>query len=109
MPDNRLEKGVKRVTVIASPASNTRSPVESVIVVRVEKNRKRQSKSLRGLEKLARRGAAATAGYADTYLAHHDRSNRRKRNGWLRELGVNLWRAQRAASKKLGVRKLFGL
>jgi hypothetical protein len=112
MADTRLEKGVKRVTVLAarkSPVSPPVSPPGSdAVVVRARKKRKRQSKGLRGLEKLARRSAAATTRYADTYLARHQRSNRRKRDGWLRDLGVNLLRAQRSAWKKLGVGKLFG-
>ena len=60
---------------------------------------KKQSKRLRGLEKLMRKAAKGRRAGADEYLARHKRANRRKKNGWARKLPRNLMKAQRKALK----------
>jgi hypothetical protein len=52
--------------------------------------RKKQSKMLRPLERRIRRLARRESRALSMYLALHDRSNRKKRNGWIRDLGRNL-------------------
>jgi hypothetical protein len=36
-----------------------------------------------------------------TYLERHERSNLKHRDGWVRDLAVNVFRANRAGMKKL--------
>ena len=57
--------------------------------------KKKQSKGLRVVERLARRLAKAAHAGTSEYLTRHREANRRKRDGWARELSKNLARAQR--------------
>ncbi len=57
--------------------------------------RKKQARVLRPLERGMRKGLRRQLGFARIYLAHHERSNRRKRDGWLKDLPRNVYRAMR--------------
>lgn len=63
--------------------------------------RKKQSKGLKDGEKVARRLARAYRRGFSTYLAKHKRSSRKRRDGWARDYGVNLFKANRRALKVL--------
>ena len=65
-----------------------------------EGKRKKQSKSLARTEKSVRKLVKIQRRMADIYLARHDRSNRRKRDGWVKDLGKNLGNAFRKGSRK---------
>jgi hypothetical protein len=56
---------------------------------------KKQSRLLRPLEKRVRRLMRRRAKIAQLYLAKHEKSNARKRNGWARDLAGNLITAYR--------------
>jgi hypothetical protein len=71
-----------------------------------EKRKRRVSKRWRPLEKALRRVSLAQSTTADDYLRRHKRSNAKKKNGAVRDLPKNMWRAQRKGSKKLKVRFL---
>jgi hypothetical protein len=71
------------------------------MVYSLKKKRKKQSKGLRFLEKLVRRRAQASQAFSNEYAERHRRSNRKKRDGWLRDLGVNVFKANDKAAKKL--------
>ncbi len=58
-------------------------------------HRKHQSKALRPMERVVRRLARRELGIAQVYLARHQRSNRTKKNGWLKDLTKNIRRAIR--------------
>jgi len=47
-------------------------------------------------------GRAMSAGSGE-YISRHDRSNRKKRDGWLRDYVFNLARANREGMKKLRI------
>ncbi len=72
----------------------------STIVVYKSKSRKKGSKVLRPMEKGVRRLAKAHAAFSDSYLARHERS-KKKKDGWLRDFGVNVLRASSKAHKQL--------
>jgi len=59
----------------------------------------------RAVDQLARAGQALTA----TYSERHRFSNRRKKDGWLRDLNENVYRAVRNANRRIDVLKIFGL
>jgi hypothetical protein len=59
--------------------------------------KKKQSKYLRPLEKSIRKRMSARSKFSRIYLELHNRSNRRKRNGWLRDWGRNMIKAYRRA------------
>ncbi len=102
----RLPKQIKRVTLLqASPPSAVGGA--PVLVYRAKKRRRKGSRELKGLEGLTRRNVEATHAFAKTYLERHGRSNRSKKDGWIRDLGRNLFKANRRAGKKLKIIKLF--
>jgi Family of unknown function (DUF6312) len=119
----RLSKSVKRVVlpqhIAAALASSTPGATAKVggalvagefggvYVLKHKRKRKKLSRGSRPMEKLARRMARANIKTSDTYLSRHNRSNRKKRNGWLRDLSYNLMRSNRKGQKSLKLRKLF--
>jgi hypothetical protein len=69
------------------------------VVIGGDDRPKRTSKRLRPMEKALRKGAKRQARVADLYLALHDRSNRRKKNGWIKDFGRNVVKAYRRGLK----------
>jgi hypothetical protein len=72
-----------------------------------KRKRRKQSKSLKLFEKLARRGARAERRMFDEYLYRHDRSNRKKKNGWFKDLGKNLTTSSKKGRKRFKLSTLF--
>jgi Family of unknown function (DUF6312) len=97
--DRKLPKGIKRITVIR--ADGGAAEAEPATVYHSTDEPKKQSRRLRGLEKWARRNAAASRIFGQVYADRHDRSNHKRRNGWLRDLARNLMKANEKARKKL--------
>jgi hypothetical protein len=88
---------VQRVTVVESvPGGGARSAT-----VYRKSGRKRVSRRLRPLERILRHVAEAQQAMASSYLDRHNDSNRRKRDGFLKDLGDNVFRAMRRGNKKL--------
>jgi Family of unknown function (DUF6312) len=98
---------------------NKKYPVRSVTTMHTEddgtvvrtvlskKNKKKRvSKRWRGMEKALRRVNKAQQTAASDYLRRHERSNKKKKNGAIRDLGKNLMRSQRKGRKKLKIRFL---
>ncbi len=76
--------------------------------VKNKKNKKKKGTAgLRFIEKLFRRNARANATMTTEYLDRHKRSNRKRRDGWLSDLPVNMFRARRKGSKRLRLARLF--
>ena len=75
-------------------------------VLSQKKQKRRVSKRWRKMDKMLRRLNEAQQTAASDYLRRHERSNRKKKNGALKDLGKNLMRSQRKGRKKLKVRFL---
>ena len=75
-------------------------------VIHKDKRKRRVSKRWRPLEKSLRRMSLAQSTAADEYLRRHKRSGAKKKNGAVRDMGKNVWRAQRKGVKKLKIRLL---
>jgi Family of unknown function (DUF6312) len=71
--------------------------------------KKRGSKQLRMAERAVDQMARAGQALTGTYSERHRYSNRRKKDGWLRDLNDNLYRAARNANRQVDVLKIFGL
>lgn len=56
---------------------------------------KKQSKSIKPIDRRVRRSARRQMKMLDRYLTLHDRSSRKKKNGWIRDLGKNIIKAVR--------------
>ena len=99
MNDLRLDPVVERITVLQKDPETGRYRPSAVY--RNDKRKKKGSKTLRPFEKFMRRLSRAQARAASVYNARHDRSNRKKRNGWFRDLLPNMSKAQGQAWKTL--------
>lgn len=79
--------------------------ITSTVLIK-ERRKRRVSKQWRPLEKALRRVSLAQSTAADDYLRRHKRSSQKKKNGAVRDMGKNMWRAQRKGVKKLKIRFL---
>ena len=103
VPGVRRKRSPLKSAVILEPAADgTITP----LVIYKQKRKRRVSREWRPLEKTLRRVSSAQAAAAEDYLRRHKRSSAKKRNGAVRDLGKNVWRAQRKGRKKLKIRFL---
>lgn len=102
--DIRLSKTVRRITVL-SPEEGRWQAI--TIYKKKGKKKRKRSKMLRPLERGARRLAKGNRKIAQTYLKRHNKSTRKKRDGWLRDLGYNVYRANRKGAKTLKIPRWF--
>jgi hypothetical protein len=103
MPTSRFER-IKRGGI----GESTRSGDDAILVYRVERKRKKKgTRGLRIFEKILRRGASANETMASDYLERHKRSSGKRRDGWLRDFPVNVFRAQQKSLKRLKLGGLF--
>jgi hypothetical protein len=91
---------IKRVTVIRRDGSGQ---IVSRDAYEGERKAKKQSKTLRPIERKLRKLLKFQSNVIENYLGRHTRSNQKKRDGWLTDLPSNLTRAVRKAKPK----KLF--
>lgn len=66
--------------------------------------KKKQSSLLKPFEKRQRKMAKAMINGGERYLEGHDKSNTKKKDGWLRDIGKNAQKAMRRGMKELKVR-----
>lgn len=96
--DQVFSKNVRRIIVFQTDDSGTMVPAT---IYRKKRKRKRQSRGMREVERLVRRLGRANQTAADTYMLRHNLSNQKKRDGWLRDLGKNVYKANRKGTRKL--------
>ncbi len=92
-----LKKSIRKIVVLDTNLPSK----ERVIYEKSYKKKKKEISGLKGIEKIARRIAKANQTYTDEYLRRHDRSRGKKKSGWLKEMGENVYSARRKALKKL--------
>lgn len=102
MDDLRIGRSVQRITIIETTADGKSGPV----VLYKRKAKKKQTRGLSDIGKVIRRALDAERTYADDYVRRHDSSNDDRRDGWLKDLGSNMFRARRKGLKKLRLRRL---
>ncbi len=93
-----IGKTVAQITIVRTDAAGNTMPS---VIYRKDKKSKKGSPGLRTIEKVTRHIVSAHNAGAENYLAHHKKSNRKKKDGWIRELGSNLARAQAKTIKDL--------
>ena len=96
-------KGIKRIII---PASAQPSGVVIKLTGKRRKRRK-QSRGFKILEKLARRSAKSHGTTYDQYLKRHKRSNRKKKDGWIKDWTKNAFNAVRKGRKRVKMSSLF--
>jgi len=93
-------RAVRRIIVL-TPTTAPRVVQPVVLYEKKPRRPRRVSRLLRPLEAAVRKTSEAERAAMDTYVELHNRSNERKRNGWLRDMGRNVYKAFRAARKRL--------
>jgi hypothetical protein len=94
--DLRFSKGVRKVISVETDSDGTRTVTT---MYRKRKPKKRSNYS--SVERVVRAAGASVRSLGEDYLARHDKSNRSKSDGWIRDLPYNVFRAGRKASGKL--------
>ena len=98
MENLRLSKAVRKIIAIRPDASGEHT---ATVVYETPNKKKKSTRVFRPYEKAERRFARAQVTYWDDYLQRHNRSNEKRRDGWLRDLGTNIAKASRKAQKEL--------
>jgi len=99
-----MSKSIRKVTVLMRDASGNLSPV---VLFDRRRDQKKTSRPFRPLEKAIRRAADAEATFAKAYLSRHRRSAAKKKDGWIRDLNVNLFKATRRGFKRSPLGRLI--
>jgi hypothetical protein len=103
-PQPRMGKSIRKVTLLVPDPEGNLSPV---VLFDRAREQKKVSRPLRPFEKAIRRAADAEATFAKAYLSRHRRSNSKKKDGWIRDLNVNLFKATRRGFKKSPLGRLI--
>ena len=99
-------KGIRRIIRLEEDSAGGYSPVV-LYDYRAIGEKKKTSRRLRPLEKWLRRMADARSTSAIEYQTRHRRSSEKKKNGWLKDLGKNVAKAERLGRKRIKLRKIF--
>jgi hypothetical protein len=102
----RLSKSVKRITVLQRNASGDMSPV---VVFKRGRGKKNGTQMLRPLERIMRSLAETGDAATGTYLRQHKKSNRKRKDGWVRDVPGNYVKAARKGIKELRPAAILGL
>lgn len=100
----RVSDSVRRITVLRKDASGGVTPAT---VYQRGSKRKKGTPALKFFERTARRVADAQIASAESYLARHERSNSKEKDGWVQDLPVNVFRASQKGAKALKLQRLF--
>jgi hypothetical protein len=99
-----LPSTIESITIFETGSGGEKTPVTFY----QSKTRKRGSRTLQPLERLVRRVIESQRVMMNEYLAQHNRSNAKQKDGWLRDMGNNVFKAMSKSSKKLYPRDLEG-
>ena len=86
-----LPKAVEKIVVLHDDGPMT--------IHRRRKKKRKSSRLLKPMRKLVRTAAKSQRVHADEFLRRADRSDQKKRNGWVKDLGKNSKRASRRSKK----------
>ena len=93
-----LDRVVRRVTLLrSSPTGET----DAIPIYRRKRKKKKNSRKLKDFEGFTKSAFKAKQTQIDTYLDRHRKSNRKRKNGWLKDLPSNLFKANRKGFRKL--------
>jgi len=102
----RLSKSVRRITVLQRDGTGATT---SIVLYKRGRKKKKSSRLMKPVEKLARTVADASDAATGTYLRRHKKSNRKRKDGWVRDLPNNIVRATTKAAKEIRPAALLGL
>jgi len=102
----RLSKSVRRITLLTPSGSGGWSPV---VIFKRGRKKKKSSALLRPVERMTKSLVEAADSATGTYLRRHKKANRKRRDGWVRDLPSNLARAASKGARKIRPTDLLGL
>jgi Family of unknown function (DUF6312) len=94
----RVSKAIRAIIVIRPNSSGALTPT---VLYENRRKKKKQMRALRPIENVTRRVTRAQRVFWNTIVEQHDRSNERKRDGWLRDGFANIVKANRKGTKQL--------
>ena len=106
MDVDKVTKSVRRITVLRKDTTGGTVPV---VVFERRSARRKGSRFLRPVERVTRDWADAQSRAANSYLARHNKSNRKRKDGWVRDYALNVLRASRKGSKAIKINRLFSV
>ncbi len=89
-------KLIRRIILLERDGSGSLMPQT---LWKPKKSKKKVRKELRPLDRAVRKAGKAQKSFGETLLARHKRSNKKRKNGGIRDLAKNLARASKRASK----------
>jgi hypothetical protein len=95
----QLSKSVEQVILLERDSSGQPTPV--VLYTRRGKKKKKTTWGLRTLDKFVSQGIAAQQAFVDKLRDETKKSRRRTKNGWLIDLGNNVFKAVSSGGKKI--------
>ena|SRR5215471_9915687 len=105
MSTSPLSKSVRSIVVLTRDSSGVTVPV--TIYEKAGLKKKKGSRLLRPFETATRQLADAAERYTQSYSDRHRESNRKKRDGWLRDLNVNVARAAGKGAKRVKITRML--
>jgi hypothetical protein len=100
----RLSRSVRRITILERDANGDVTPS---VVFKRDRGRKKSSAAIRPFERVVRAYADSGEALTRTYLRRHKKSNRKRRDGWLRDYLLNATKAGRKGINELDPGRLF--
>ena len=94
----RPSKAINKIIVLQPGPSGS---LVRTVLYQSRNEKKKQTRSLRPLERVARRFSNAQLAYWDTLVKRHKRSNQKKRDGWMRDSATNLAKAYQSGAKRI--------
>src|SRR5262245_5936732 len=94
----KVGKSIRRISVLQRDASGNVVPV---VVYRRGRSKRKGTRGFRMFERATRRMMEAQRSAADSYLSRHNKSNQKRKDGWIRDLPINVVRASDKARKTL--------
>ena len=91
-------KSISRVMLLQRDPSGE---VKSITLYKQRRKKKKSTWGLRGLEKVVCRTMEAQKAFADTLRDETQKSRRRTKNGWLLDLGNNVFKAISRGGKEI--------
>jgi hypothetical protein len=106
METARFGKNIKKVVRLEADPNGKLVPV----VVHQTKSKRRKSKGTLGMiDRVVREVVGANQAIANSYMSRHDTSSRKRPDGWLSEMPVNIIRSQQKGLKKLRMIRFVSL
>jgi len=94
----RLNKIADKVTLLQTGPSGD---VTSVVLFKKKNKKKKSSPGLRGPETMMKRMTDAAREVADSFSDRFNSSRRKRGDGWLRDMGSNVFKAMNKGRKRL--------